>query len=239
MLTSLRFNNAPIRLSPLQEKHQMLGAQFVDRAGWQLPEVYTSPEDEVTVVRERTGVTDVSANGKLFVKGNAADELIEEAFGMTLGSPGRISPAVPVDGGYIAQLTPDEFLVVTPPGVESKVIQRLEQKRVACELFVTVVNQTSGLAGLVVAGPDSRELLGKLCALPLASTGFPNHHVAQSSLAKVHVIIVRSDFGELPAYELYFDRPYGEYVWTSIIDAGHEFGITAFGLAAKELLKGV
>ena len=79
-------------------------------------------------------------------------------------------------------------------------------------------------------------MLRKLCALPLDPRDFPNLRVAQSSLAKVHCILVRRDLGGLPGFDLYVERPYGDYVWRSVIDAGQEFGMVPFGWGAKGLL---
>jgi glycine cleavage system aminomethyltransferase T len=56
--------------------------------------------------------------------------------------------------------------------------------------------------------------------------------VAQGSLAKAHAIFVRNDVEALPAFELYVERPYGEYVWMCVMDAGREFGIVPFGWGA-------
>ncbi len=234
----------PPRWSPLHATHQVLGAQFVSQAGWQVPKTYTSPEDEVRTIRERVGLADASSLGKLVVKGNAAPGLLAEVFDVTPAAPGHGSQAVlqekfgpSLGSSYIARLAPDEFLIITSPGDEDNAARHIERQRAARNLFVTVVNQTSGLAGLTVAGPYSRELLGKLCAQPLSPRDFPNHRVAQNSLAMVHTIIVRNDLGNLAAFELYVERPYAEYVWASLMDAGHEFGIIPFGCGAKELLE--
>lgn len=233
----------PLRMSPLHRIHRKLGAQFAERAGWQLPDAYTSADEEAQAVREQVGVADVSAAGKLIVKGEVATDLLALALSNPPERPGSAASVVlkdeaelPVGGGYVARLTQDEFLIVTPTGVEKRVAQRLEQHRIAHAMFASVIDQTSGLAGLVVAGPHSRSTLSKLCALPLDATNFPNQCVAQTSLAKVHAIIVRSDLGEVPAFELYFERPYAEYVWGSILDAGHEFAIMPFGQQAKDSL---
>ena len=233
----------PHRLSPLHATHQRLGAQFVSSSDWQVPQVYDSPEGEAAAVRERVGIADLSACGKLIVHGKAAGETLAEVFGLAPSAPGTVSPAMaPTDTGqgvpgtYVARLTPDEFLVITPPGEDREAAQGIEQGRVAGGHFVSVVNQSSGLAGLLVAGPRSHDLLSKLCALPLSPDELPDRRVAQSRLAKVHVILVRVDSGGLPAFELYFERPYAEYVWASLMDAGGEFGVIPFGWEARALL---
>ncbi len=232
-----------IRRSSLDSKHETLQATFADEAGWRVPDVYTSPVEEVEAVRGGVGVADVSAAGKLLVKGEVAADLLTVALSSTPESLGGVTPVVlkdeadlPVGGGYVAQIAQDEFLIVTPAGVEKRVAQRLEQRRIAHEIFVSVIDQTSGLAGLLVAGQQSRDLLSKLCALPFQPSEFPNHHVTQTSVAKVQAIIVRNDRGEAAAFELYVERPYGEYMWESILDAGQEFGIALFGQQARALL---
>ena len=235
----------PTRHSPLHTIHRELGAQFENHAGWQVPKVYESSQVEVTAVQERVGVVDVSAVGKLTAQGDAAQELLTFVFDAVPEAPGHVSPTLRKDSCYIARLTMDEFLIVTPRDVEREMLQRFDSERERHGLFVTVVDQTSGLAGLLLVGPDSRKLLSKLCALPFGPslepksftlTDFPNHRVAQSSLAKVRILIVRNDRGDTPAFELFFERPYAEYVWESVMDAGAEFGIVPCGWETKVLL---
>lgn len=242
-MKAIALSNRPNRLSPLHATHQTLGAQFVSIDGWQVPQAYTSPEGETAGGQERVGVADLSPCGKLTVRGEAARELLADVFGLAPSAPGLVSPMAaptetgqPVRGVSVARLTPDEFLIITPPGEDQEAAQAIEERRVAGGLFVSVVNQTPGLAGLLVVGPRGRDVLSKLCALPLSPDDFPNRRVAQSSLAKVRAILVRNDVGGLPAFELYFERPYAEYVWTSLVDAGGEFGVTPFGWKARALL---
>jgi heterotetrameric sarcosine oxidase gamma subunit len=226
-----------VRLSPLHAIHRGLGAQFEYQAGWQIPKAYTSLPVEAAVLRERVGVVDVSAVSKLLVKGDEAQGLLTTMFDTVPAEPGLVSEMNAQDGrGYIARLTADEFLVITSPGTEGDTAQRLRTNQESH--FVTVVDQTSGLAGLLVAGPNSRELLSKLCGLSFAPADFPDRRMAQTSLAKVHALIVHADRGDLPAFELYFERPYGVYVWEAVLDAGAEFGIAPCGWEATSSLEG-
>ncbi len=225
----------PPRLSPLHATHQELGASFVSRAGWEVPQTYTSPE-EAAAIREQVGLADLSSLGKLLVRGEAAAEALRDAFGVSPVDTGHTvqftiedQTQSARDGSYLARLTIDEFLLITSPGAEGAAARQVKDGRVARGLFLTVVDQTSGLAGLTVVGPRGWDVLSKLCAFPLSLRDFPNRRVVQTSLAKVHSIIMRNDFGALPAYELYFERPYAEYLWNSITDAGNEFGIMPIG----------
>lgn len=230
----------PTRRSPLQSVHEALDATFEERAGWQVPAVYTSVEEEVAAVRARVGVADLSMAGVLRVKGRHAHEALEAAFDT---APESVGDAVTVDAvadrDTVARPTDDEFLIVTEPcthreleAVQSKIVNRKSKID-----FVTIVDQTAGLAGLLVAGPMSRAVLGKLCALSLHPEAFPNGHVAQSSVAKVHAVIVRNDVAQVPAFELYVERPYALYVWESVLDAGREFDVAPIGWRARAMLR--
>lgn len=242
----------PLRLSPLHVAHTRLGAGFESRAGWQVPQVYSAAEAEVGAVRERVGVADISPVGKVLVRGNAQDLLVA-ALGSTPAAVGGVvdlvfkdAADVPLGAGYVARLMVDEFLLVTPVGVAQRIVGRVEQWRMArhangVDSHVAIVDRTSGLAGALLAGPHSTELLSKLSALPVAGDRFPDRHVAQTGVAKVHAIVVRRDVagaGSYPstAFELYVDRPYGEYLWDAVLDAGREFGSVPFGTAARESL---
>jgi aminomethyltransferase len=233
--------DGPPRLSALHSTHEKLGARFVSLAGWQVPQTYSSPQDEAAAIREGVGLADLSWLGKLLVRGDpgATLNLLGDAFGVGPVEVGHTtsiaveSQAASLWGrGYLARLVADEIMLFTPPGTEGEAIRRIEEKRAADDLFLTVVDRTSGLAGLAVVGPAGREVLSKLCALPLNDRDFPNQRVAQGSLAKAHAIIVRNDVEPLPAFELYVERPLGEYVWMCVMDAGCEFGIIPLGWGA-------
>jgi heterotetrameric sarcosine oxidase gamma subunit len=213
----------------------------VSRAGWQVPQTYISPQDEAGGIREGVGLSDLSSLGKLLVRGDAEAtlDLLGDAFGVGAVDVGQTAPIAvedqadsPWDRGCLARLVVDEFMLFTPPGTESEFARRVEEKRAVDELFLTVVDRTSGLAGLAVVGPAGRDVLSKLCALPLNARDFPNQRAATSSLAKAHTIIVRNDVEALPVFELYVERPYGEYVWMCVMEAGREFGIIPLGWGA-------
>lgn len=229
----------PPRLSPLHATHQQLGASFVGRAGWEVPQAYTSAAAEATAIREQVGLVDLSSLGKLLVRGEAAADVLRGSFSVSSVDTGHVvgfatedqTQSAP-DTGYLARLTADEFLLITSPGAEGAAARQIKEGHTARGLFLTVEDQTSGLAGLAVVGPSGCEVLSKLCAFSLGLRDFPNHRVVQSSLAKVHSIIVRNDIGALPAYELYFERPYAGYLWHSITDAGTQYGLIPMGWAA-------
>lgn len=231
----MTLDSQPKRLSPVHDRLQDLDAKFTLQASWQIPEVYTTPAEETAALRDDIGLADISARGKLMIKGSVADSLIAAHFGE---SPTKQGDVIEVKSSQllVAKLTTDEFLILTPPGVEQEIATSLESDIASQNTFVSVIDQTSGLVGLLIAGPKSTETMRKLCALDFNPIDFSNLHVAQSSFAKVRATIIRHDQGNLPIFELYADRSNGGYLWDTILDAGKELGIRPVGW---ETIRGV
>jgi len=226
-------NTKPQRLSPIHSYHENLDARFDLQAGWLIPEGYTLPDEESATLAEKVGLADISARGKITIKGNLAASVMATRWTDIPTNPGDASVAKS-DDILIAKLTPDEFLILTSPGNEHEISDSLEKEIADPNGFVTVLDRTSGLVGLYLQGPRCIPLLSKLCPLPLGPEKFPDLHVAQTSFAKTRTTIIRHDRNGSLAFELYADRSYGGYLWEAILDAGTEFGIQPVGWSALD-----
>jgi heterotetrameric sarcosine oxidase gamma subunit len=229
----MQIDSDPRRLSSVHERHQTLNARFGLQGGWFVPEIYTSHEQEITALRESVGLVDISARGKLIIKGTKVDGIINENLGETPTRPGDVIE-IQSKQILVAKLTSDELIILTSPGAEQEIGSFLETEIASHKSFVSVIDQTSGLVGLQISGPKSIGVMRKLCALDFNPTGFPNLYIAQSSFAKVRATIIRHDQGNLPTFELYADRSYAGYLWDAILDAGKEFAIRPVGWEAIE-----
>ena len=221
--------NPPIKLTPLHSIAQRLGATFTEQRGWRIPEVYTTLEDEIAAARKGLALADETPNGKLLLEGDRAESVLMNAFDLdTLKiNEGR-------DGIY--RLRNDLFFISTPPGREVSAQKKLTAASAASEQFVTVTEVTHGRSEIRVIGPDSQQLLSKVCGLDFHPTAFPNETAKQSSLAKTAQLIIRRDIGELPAFSIIGAQSLGPYVWDTVMEAGREFGLVAIGLSALDLL---
>ena len=222
-------SKTPIKLTPLHPTAQRLGATFTEQRGWCIPEVYTTPEAEIAAARERLALADETPNGKLLLEGDQAESVLMAAFNLNSLkiNEGR-------DGIY--RLRNDLFFISTPPGREVSAQKKLTTASAASEQFVTVTDITHGRAEIRVIGPDSRELLSKLCGLDFHPSVFPNETAKQSSLAKTTQLIIRRDIGELSAFSIIGSQSLGPYVWDTLMEAGREFGIVPIGRAALAAL---
>jgi glycine cleavage system aminomethyltransferase T len=98
------------------------------------------------------------------------------------------------------------------------------------------IDVTSVYAVLRLAGPSSREVLGKLSSLNVSDSALPNFGCAQASLAHIPGIFLREDIGTIPAFHLLITRDYAESAWKSILHAGHEFRLCPSGVEALHSL---
>jgi sarcosine oxidase subunit alpha len=225
----------PVALSALHHKHLQLGADMVELRGWQRPACYTGAEDEICRLSEAVGLCDVSPVGKLNVQGEEIDHFLDAAIldfdkmGVGGVSRGQLVTGDLQQAAEIARLAYDELLMLTAPGQAAAVMSLLEEHRYKC---VHIVDITSALTGVRLAGPDTRHVLSRLTELDIGPDALPDWSSAQAKIAEVSGILVRRDAGDLLGFDLYFSRDYGEYMWESLMEAGEDYLIVPFGIDA-------
>jgi len=115
-------------------------------------------------------------------------------------------------------LTPDEWLIVTPPSGENSVLTALTlalEGRVALATMIT----DSRLA-VEITGPCAAVLLSKGCALDLHPAKFAVGNASVTRFAKSAAMVTRV---QEDAYQLYVDRSQARYTWEWLLDAAGEF----------------
>jgi sarcosine oxidase, subunit gamma len=213
----------PIKLSPISAQ----GKSMVERAGWQIAEVYTAAETEAAAVRRSVGLADLSAWGKIQIQGADARAGLQKIYP---GAPAKTGEVIAVDDGLLACLSRDDWYLTLPPGEEAGALERIQG---ALAGFAHAVDVTHGYAALLLAGPKSQDVLPKLCGLDFRPRVFPNRTVKQSSVARLRTIIIRDDLpGGVPAFHLHAGRSEADYLWETILDAASEFDGQPFGSAA-------
>ena len=218
-----------IKLTSLHSIAQHLGATFTEQRGWRIPEVYTTSEAEIAAAQGSLALADETPNGKLLLEGDQAESVLMDTFDLD-----SLKINEGCDGIY--RLRNDVFFISTPPGREVRTQRKLTTTLKASEQFVTVTDITHGRAEIRVIGPDSQELLSKVCGLDFHPSVFPNETAKQSSLAKTTQLIIRCDIGELPTFSIIGVQSLGPYVWDILMEAGREFGVVPIGTAALAAL---
>jgi sarcosine oxidase subunit alpha len=236
----------PVRRTPLHHWHKAQGARWLDAGQWKRPESYGDPVAEVKTVRNGVGLIDVSTLGKIEIVGPQAAELLDRVCLQKWAGlkPGRVRYSVMCteegilfDDGIGACLESGRYYLTASTGNAEAVFQWLELWRTTWRLDATVLNRTSGLAAMNLAGPQTREVLGKVTSLDLSSAAFPYPAVREGEVAGVPCRLLRIGFvGEL-GYEIHCPSAYTWHVWTALLEAGKGFGIKPFGVEAQRIMR--
>jgi sarcosine oxidase, subunit alpha len=235
------------RHTRLRAAHAKLGATFMWAGPWKRVEAYGGDvEGEYRAVRERVGVIDVGTLGKFLVAGPDAGAFLDRLYPMRVSDlqPGRLryglmleEGGVIIDDGTVLALGDGRYYcTVTTSGAERLESWMLDWAE-AWGHSIFVVNQTSSMGAINVAGPRSRELLAKLSDDDLTNESFPYLRHQRITVAGVPCIAMRIGFvGEL-AYELHFPSSQSQTLWDAVLEAGAEWQIRPFGVLAQRLLR--
>jgi sarcosine oxidase subunit alpha len=236
----------PLRRTPLHHWHEKAGARWLDAGQWKRPESYGEPVAEVRAVRTAVGLIDVSTLGKFELMGPDVVELLERIY-LNRGADlkiGRIrygalcnEDGILLDDGVVARLGPDRFYLTATTGNADGVFQWLELWKATWRLNVTVLNQTSGMAAMNLAGPCARTILSRLTTLDVSREAFPYLAFREGTVAGVPCRLLRIGFvGEL-GYEIHCPTKYARHLWETLCTAGKDFGLRPFGVEAQRILR--
>ena len=218
---------APSLRSPIEERWMESCTQVIEVAGgWRMPAAFQSPEAELQAARERVALGDETPRGKLLVQGEEIAEAARQAFG---GAPDAVGTWVEADGVELSRLRPDLLYCGTEPERLAAATEALRAVAKGLTGQLTVTDVTHGRFELRLLGPEAATLLSRVCGLDFHETRFAQGHVAQTSVAKTHQLILRADAADLPAYRLIGGRSLGAYVWDTLMEAGRDLQISPIG----------
>ena len=214
---------AALKRTALSVLHERMGASRIETSGWEATDHFGAPADEAERTRTRVGLADCGWLPKFQLKGNRLDR-----------------PPETGGDGHAWKLGTGHYLVTCGLDEKGAVEARLDSLSQAQTESDTPpfykTDVTSVYASLLLAGPRSTEVLRKLTDLDISGSALPDLSSAQTEMEHVHTIVMREDMGVLPAYLLLTGREFGEWFWEAVMQAGKEFDITPFGLAAQQLL---
>jgi len=240
----------PVRRSPLQSWHEQHGATPLVAGAWVRPDHYGDPAAEVRAVRDDVGLIDVTPIGKLELHGPDVPRLLNLVYVNRWSklAVGRVrygvmcaEDGVVLDDGVTARLGEHNYLMTTTSSGAATVWEWLESwlqtEHPDWKVHVTPV--TTAYASINVAGPRSRELISRVAPdVDVDGDAFPYMHVRTGRVALVaDCVLWRIGFtGEL-SYELHVPASYGLHVWESLLAAGSDLGVRAFGVEAQRILR--
>ena len=240
----------PVRLSPMQSWHEAHGAVPMVAGQWIRPDHYGDPVAEVRNVRHNVGIIDVTPLGKLDLRGPDVPALLNLLYvnkwskleiGAVRYGVMCAEDGVVLDDGVTGHLGPDHYLMSTTSSGAAAVWEWVENwlQTAHREWRVHVTPVTTAYASINVAGPNSRELLGRMSlGVDLSPEAFPYMHVRTGSIAGVDGCVMwRIGFtGEL-SYEVHVPASFGLHVWEALLEGGTDLGVAPFGVEAQRIMR--
>ncbi|MCK6453337.1 MAG: glycine cleavage system aminomethyltransferase GcvT [Alphaproteobacteria bacterium] len=228
------------RHTPYYHKFVALGAEMVDRIGFDSAFKFTSVEAEHMATRQRAGLYDVYYQVLLDVRGNDAERLlrrtlVNDVARLDVGKALYSSVCKP-DGGMVDDLTclrlgADHFWLCPTPSRVDTVAAWMEAHAAGMSAYVT--NLRCGRAFISIQGPRARDVLSRLTDADLATATLPYYAWTRAVVADVpDTVISRTGYSGELGYELFYPGEYAEHMWDAVLAAGRPDGLVPCGLGA-------
>lgn len=247
----------PVRVTPMHGWHEANGACFEDVGQWKRPWYYARAGEtlqeavrrECLAARKAVGILDASTLGKIDIQGPDAVELLNRMYtnnwddlrigrsryGLMCTEDGMV-----FDDGVTTRIGQHRYWMTTTSGNAARVLAWIEEwlQTEWPELEVYCNSMTEHWATVAIAGPRARRLLAKLTEdIDLDRQAFPFMSHREGIVAGIAAKVFRISFtGEL-SYEINVPARYGLALWTALMTAGAEYGITPFGTETLHVLR--
>jgi aminomethyltransferase len=234
------------RRTPFYDYHLRHAGRLIPGAAeFMFPWAYTSPAEEHVNVRTNAGMQDLSTMGEVDIKGPGAERLINQLLVNEVRDlvPGQVRYSTMCNqaGGIVDDITAykfhdEHFMIVTSSGPRRKTARWIADHAIGTSTYVTDVSASVALP--VVQGPRSREFLTAVVEesdVDLNRLRF--FRFTRAVINGVELIISRSGYtGEL-GFELYTPAEEAGALWEFLLQAGREFGLLPYGVAAMQSLR--
>ncbi len=258
----------PRRLSSLHGRLQETGAIFGTKAGWERADVHdpgrpwrragrdqaaygwTRPPwfdrvvEEVTAVRERAGLIDLSSFGKIDVAGPDASTLlqrvsandIDRAVGSVVYTPWCDERGGMVADVTITRLAEDRFRVVTGAGYVASEVAWLRSHADDDER-ASIDDVSGAFATIGLWGPRARDILGATTPDDVSDAALPLRRARSIQVGAAPVLACRLSYAGELGWELTTDAAWAVHVWDRLTEHGAALGLEPFGYRALEALR--
>ena len=206
------------------------GARFRRLAGVAVAFDFGEPEAERRALG-RLGLCDLSPLPRVGFKGPAALDWLRarRIAGLARDNCSDTQKA----GALAARLAPTEALILGALRGRSDLCGRLETALDAHpEPGCYKVMRRDGNFHFLLGGARAADAMATLCGVDLRGRAFPAGSVAQTSVARMSMIVIAVALGGVPGFHLLGDSASSGYAWGVLLDAMAEFDGIPVGLDA-------
>ncbi len=246
-----------LRRTAADDWHEARGAPFTAAGHWRRPRYYPREgmsedeaiEAEVRETRAGVGIVDVGTLGKVDIQGRDAAAFLDLVYanrmsslktgrgryGLMLREDGRV-----FDDGVVMRLGENHFYLTTTTAHQHAAMEHMEYllQTVWPELEVYATDVTEHWFAAALAGPGSRALLGEAApGLDLSDDAFPMMAVHAAAVADLPALVFRMSYSGELSYEVAVPADCGLALWTRLLTAGREHGLTPYGTEAMGVMR--
>ncbi len=209
------------RRSFIYRQLESAGAEFASHADAAVANRFRNEGDASTL-----GLADLSPLPRIGFKGPRALKWMAEQDAEAPALNNHAS--LLADGCLVARLADSEVLVLSDLEVKSATVAKLDSLEPGPGCYP--VPRADTYFWFILTGVHAADCLLKICGVDIRPHKFPNHAIAQTSIARLGTINIRDDRGSTPAYHLIADGTSAGYFWTAVLDAMAEFDGRPIGL---------
>ncbi len=250
----------PFRTTPMYDTFTEMRAVWGAQYGLEVPNYYALPGEptyenptfkrsnaweatrqEVMAVRGGVGINEVQNFGKYLVKGPNARAWLDRIMAGLIPKPGRLSltPMLAQSGKIIGDFTvsclsENVFQLTASYGAQGWHQRWFEQNLTD---GVTIENVSDARSGFQIAGPRARDLLARVTRADVSAAAFKFMDVRQMTIGMANCTVQRVSYTADLGYEIYCDHMSVRHLWTTLMAAGADLGIRAFGMRAMMSLR--
>lgn len=136
------------------------------------------------------------------------------------------------DGSHVAQLSQTEYLILGSLHDRGERIADEEARWEMDHSANYLLPREDSHAWLQLSGDHVAHVMAKLCGVDLRPQAFPSGAVAQTSAARINVIVINLGNTSTPAFQILCDRASLEYFKEAILDAMGEYDGRLLGIEA-------
>lgn len=134
------------------------------------------------------------------------------------------------DGSTVARLSATEYLLLGAWSDFGESITQLERNWSMSEQANYLLPRQDSHAWIQLTGSSIALVMAKLCAVDLSAEAFNVGHIAQTSVARINVIVMNVSDAQAPKFNILCDRAASLYLWHVLLDAIAEFDGQAVGI---------
>ena len=250
----------PFRTTPMYDIFTDMRAVWGQQYGLEVPNYYALPGEplyetptfrrsnaweatkaEVMAVRRGVGINEVQNFGKYRVSGPRARAWLDRIMAGLIPKPGRLSltPMLAESGKIIGDFTVSclsetEFQLTASYGAQGWHQRWFDQH---AEDGVQVENVSDARSGFQIAGPNARKLLARVTRSDVSAEAFRFMDVKRMTVGMANCTVQRVSYTADLGYEIFTDHMSVRHLWTTLMEAGADLGIRAFGMRAMMSLR--